>query len=913
MAENNLDKSKEDDRLGIITCSFCGSEGAVISHNSEAKTQPCRECGGAGAWLARGNEKYFWRPRNGIIPAALRRLKFFTAVAVKIAAIFFIVFSYSEAAFFTESSGDIFALFTERGFAPFIFWLSALILIYWICALRIAAKKEREGDYDIFKIALGAFNKAEARQGKGFNIDSFLDSSAKRKISEAEAIAKKLKSRVNIWHLLKALFEDPDIKRIISRLEVDQKEIIGLINSKIKETAAPILGEEKIRLSADIKKAVIGSLLEAVKMGRKNIDEISLFISAAINFKDVNFFLRESGINADNFYMGVLWSQRKSGGGIFQMLFAKKGPRKVTIKHRIMNSAWTARPTPILDRFSYDITDLAAAGVLSPIAGREKEVREVMRILERNSKNNALLIGETGSGRRSIVKEIGRLIANDSCLPKLRDKRLVSLDASLVVSGVRAGGELEERIQNILQEIQLAGNIILFIPDIHNLADSGAEHGFDVSEILTPVFRQSFLQVIGTTTFFDYHQSIEKRGDFADTFDMVKVEEVTPDVALEILSRASYGIETKEEVLFTFNALKKAVELSQRYITNKLLPAKAVDLLSEAAVMVRVKSGKDSLVRSKDIMALVTEKTGVPVIDITGKEAERLNNLETEIHKRMVGQDLAVKAISEAIKRMRVGLKNEKKPMGVFLFLGPTGVGKTELAKTLAEVYFGSEKLMARLDMSEFQSAQSIEKLIGSPDGAISGQLTEAVKNKPFSLVLLDEFEKSHPNVLNLFLQVFDDGRLTDGLGRLVDFTNTIIIATSNAGSKIIQERLAEGKTIPEFQAEFEKNLLEYFRPELLNRFNAQIIFKTLSMDDISQIARLQIKKLSKRLEAAQGIELEITDEAVAKISRIGYNPFYGARNLQRMITEKIENVIADKFLKGEIKRGQVYTIREIE
>ena len=251
--------------------------------------------------------------------------------------------------------------------------------------------------------------------------------------------------------------------------------------------------------------------------------------------------------------------------------------------------------------------------------------------------------------------------------------------------------------------------------------------------------------------------------------------------------------------------------------------------------------------------------------------------------------------------------------MGVFLFLGPTGVGKTELAKTLAEVYFGSEKLMVRLDMSEFQTAQSIEKLIGSPDGAVSGQLTEAVKNKPFSLVLLDEFEKANAGVLNLFLQVFDDGRLTDGLGQLVDFTNTIIIATSNAGSKIIREKIEEGKTIPEFQAEFEKTLLENFRPELLNRFNAQIIFKTLSEDDINKIAKLQIKKLSKRLEAAQGIELAITDEAVAKISRMGYNPFYGARNLQRVITDKVENIIADKFLKGEIKRGQVYTIRGVE
>ncbi len=912
MPEINIDKN-EKSVAEIITCSVCNGLGTVVVHHSKAVSQLCQDCGGAGVWLAKGNEKYFWRPENGIISIVFRRLKPVMIIIIKVLAISLIIFSYSRAAIFLELQENVFALFIVRGLTPFLFWTVTLILIYWIYSWRMAAKKEREKDFDIFKIVLGAFAKAETKKGKGFNIESFLDSSAKRKIHEAEEIAKKSKSQVNIWHLLKALFKDRDIERVISRLEVNQKEIIDLIDNKIKETAIPVFQEGEIQFSGDIKKAIICALREAVKLGRKNIDEISLFISAAINFKDVNFFLRESGISAENLHLGVLWSGREDNGGFLKTLFARKGARRVMIKHRIMNSAWTARPTPILDRFSYDITDLAAAGVLPPIVGREREVNEVMRILERNSKNNVLLIGETGSGRRSIVKEIGRLMAGDSCLSKLKDKRLVSLDASLVVSGVRAGGELEERVQMILQEIQLAGNIILFIPDIHNLAESGAEHGFDISEILTPVFRQNYLQVIGTTTFFDYHQSIEKRGDFADTFDMVKVEEVSPDITLEILSRKSYGIEMKEDVLFTFNALKKAVELSQRYIANKLLPAKAIDLLSEAAVMVRVRSGKGSLVESKDIMALVTEKTGVPVIDITGKEADRLNNLEAEIHKRMVGQDLAVKAISEAIKRMRVGLKNEKKPMGVFLFLGPTGVGKTELAKTLAEVYFGSEKLMARFDMSEFQSVQSIEKLIGSSDGVTSGQLTEAVKKKPFSLVLLDEFEKAHPNVLNLFLQVFDDGRLTDGAGRLVDFTNTIIIATSNACSKIIQERMGEGKTIPEFQAEFEKNLLEYFKPELLNRFNAQIIFKTLSEDDIAQIAKLQIRKLSRRLEEAQGIELKITEDAVAKISRMGYNPFYGARNLQRVITEKIENLIAGKFLKGEIKRGEIYTIREID
>lgn len=909
MADANNDK-KQAGTVGVATCPTCRGLGTVIDAVS-GKGRPCPECHGLGMWLIKGKEKYYWRPENEIVLEVTEYSKSFEGIALRVLTIGFIIFSFYRASLFFDPAKDPLFLFNQRGMAAFLFWVSIFILSYWMYSWRLAAKKERERDFDIFKIVLGAFPKAETE--KGFNIELLLDHKARAKLNEAEELARKTKSQVSIWYLLKVLLEDPSIGQVLTRLEVDQKEIVKLVDKKIEEASVPILGGDKFQYDADIRKAVIGALREAVKLDKKEIDELSLFVSVAINLKDVNFFLQESGINAGNLHLGVLWSQRKSGTSFMQRLFVKKGPKRVVVKHRVMNRAWTARQTPTLDKFSYDITDLAAARVLPRVVDREQEISEVMRILERNSKNNVLLVGETGSGRRSIVRAIARLMISDNCLSKLRDKRLVSLDASQVISGVRAGGELEARIQKILQEIQLAGNIILFVPDIHNLAESGSAHGFDVSEILAPVFRQSYLQVIGTTTFFDYHQSIEKRGDFADTFDIVKVEEVTPDVALEILTKESYSIEKKEEVLFTFNALKKAVELSQRYITNKLLPAKAVDLLSEAAVMVRVRSGKDSLVRSKDIMSLVTEKTGVPVVDISGKEAERLNTLESEIHSKMIGQDMAVKAVSEAIKRMRVGLKNEQRPMGVFLFLGPTGVGKTELAKTLAEVYFGSEKQMVRLDMSEFQSVQSIEKLIGSGDGTVTGQLTEAVKKKPFCLVLLDEFEKAHPNVLNLFLQVFDDGRLTDGLGRLVDFTNTIIIATSNAGSKIIQERLAEGKTIPEFQAEFEKNLLEHFKPELLNRFNAQIIFKTLTEDDINKIARLQIQRLSKNFEKAQGIELRITDEAVAKIARMGYNPFYGARNLQRVITEKIENLIADKFLKGEIKRGQVYTIRDIE
>lgn len=891
----------------IAVCPAC--DGAGNNPGANLGDANCRNCGGKGAWIQRENVKFFWSPQIAAAEAAVNYFKYFSNIFIKSASWIFVAFAYLAAAdFAAEHKNGFLSLLSERGFVPLAFWLATGVLLYRLYRMKFSAEEFWGETFE----GLRNFSARPSQSGKmEINVDRFLAKSAKAEIKEAMEASKAAKNSAQILYLFRAIVNDPEISVIFEKLEKDPRKIIKLINEKIKEAApdpAIYAGE-----SLEFKKAALFSFVYSLLAGENEIDKKNIFLALVENFKDVEFLMEEFGFRVEDLGSAVWWAERKRSYGFWKKLFRGSKNRRVEIRHRIMNRAWTARPTPLLDQFSYDITDYAAAGAITPTIGREREIGETMRVLERNSKNNVLLIGETGSGREAIVKAIGRLMVRDETLSKLKDKRLVSLDAPLIISGAKAGGELEERIQMILREIQLAGNIILFIPNIHSLAESGAEHGFDISEILTPVFTQSFFQVIGTTTFYDYHRVIEKRGDFADIFEIVKIDEVSPEVALEIIVLQSPAIEDKEEVSFTFSALKKSIELSRRYISNKLLPAKAIDLLSEAAVMVRVDRGKDAIVGESDIMKLVTEKTGIPVIDINVSEAKKLINLEEEIHKRMVDQAEAVKAVSEAIKRMRVGLKNEKRPMGVFLFLGPTGVGKTELAKTLAEVYFGSEKAMVRLDMSEFQEPRSIDRLIGNVESQIGGILTEGVKRQPFSLVLLDEFEKSHPNVLDLFLQVFDDGRLTDGSGRVVDFTNTIIIATSNAGSKIIQARLKEGKFIADFKPEIEDYILKYFKPELLNRFNAQIVFKTLSESDILEIAKLQIKKLIKRFDEAQGIKLEVSPAALAKVAALGHSPFYGARNLQRVITEKIENLIANKFLRGEIKRGKVFTIKEIE
>lgn len=887
----------------IVVCPLCRGEG-------------CAKCEMRGVWLKVGEAKYFWLPKTGAASIISAAAKSILSALFKFLAAVFMFFSFWEAFNFSFAKGNgLYALFSQKGFVQLFFWASMAILVYWIYREKIKPSVFLEGD-------LASMPKID------LNIEPFFSASARNKIYAAIGRAQKEKNPGFVWHLLKILVSEKKMIPVFEKLEQNPEKVSRLIDqraasapeNKSEESAGGPLRQNSNEASEasasgapDAKKTALFAFVDMAALGKNKIDETCLLF-ALLRFNEINFFFeKEAEVETANLRYAAYWTQAKPAKGIFEGLFQKRGKRLVKIKHRIMNRAWTARQTPALDRFSRDITDLAAARVIAPIVDRKQEIDQVMRILERNSKNNALLIGEVGSGRKSIVNEIGRLMVREKALPKLHDKRLVALDASQVISGVRAGGELESRVHLILNEIQKAGNVILFIPDIHNLAESGSEYGFDISEILAPVFSMSTFQVIGSTTFYDYHKTIEKRGDFADTFDIVKVEEVSPEVALEILMREAPVLEDKEDVFFTFGALKKAVELSKRYIFNKLLPAKAVDLLSEAAVIVKTRRGKNATVSSEDMVNLITEKTGVPITKITAGEAARLVNLESEIHKRVIGQNEAVKAVSEAIKRMRVGLRNEKKPVGVFLFLGPTGVGKTELAKSLAEVYFGSEDSMIRLDMSEFQSAENIDRLIGSTDGNMNGRLTEGVKKQPFSLILLDEFEKTHPSILDLFLQVFDDGRLTDSFGRTMDFTNTIIIATSNVGSKIIQERLKQGKKLEDFRTEIEANLLNYFKPELLNRFNAQILFTTLSPEEVLQIAKLQIKKLSERLENAQGIKLEVLPEALDKIAGLGYSPLYGARNLQRVITEKIENVIADKFLRGEIKRGEIFTIKNIE
>ncbi|MCX7951518.1 MAG: ATP-dependent Clp protease ATP-binding subunit [Clostridiales bacterium] len=633
--------------------------------------------------------------------------------------------------------------------------------------------------------------------------------------------------------------------------------------------------------------------------------------------------------------------------------------------------------TPNLDQFGKDLTELAKEGKLDPVIGRDEETERVVEILCRRTKNNPCLIGEPGVGKTAIAEGLAQKIVEGNVPEILKNKRVVTLDLSGMLAGSKYRGEFEERLKKVIDEIKKAGNVILFVDEVHTIVGAGAAEGaMDASNILKPALARGELQVIGATTIDEYRKYIEKDSALERRFQPVMVGEPTEEESILILKGLRDKYEAHHKVKITDEAIEAAVTLSHRYITDRYLPDKAIDLMDEAASKVRLKtltappdvkkieeeiekvkkdkdeavnmqefekaaklrdreqelinelnklkenwqSKKDSemlSVTAEDIANVVSRWTNIPVNKLTETESERLLKLEEILHKRVVGQEEAVKSVSRAVRRARVGLKDPKRPIGSFIFLGPTGVGKTELTKALAEAMFGDENAMVRIDMSEYMEKHAVSRLIGSPPGYVGyeegGQLTEKVRRNPYSVVLFDEIEKAHPDVFNVLLQILEDGRLTDGKGKTVDFKNTIIIMTSNVGASTIKKQQSLGfaaKTEVEKENSYEKmkdNVMEdlkrTFRPEFLNRIDDIIVFHQLEEKDIEKIVELMINSVLKRLKDL-GIEVEYTEEAKKHLAKAGFDPVYGARPLRRAITKAVEDKLSEEMLKGNIKKG---------
>ena len=638
------------------------------------------------------------------------------------------------------------------------------------------------------------------------------------------------------------------------------------------------------------------------------------------------------------------------------------------------SNASTSAATPTLDGLARDLTEVAREGQLDPVIGRSNEITRVIEVLARRTKNNPVLIGEPGVGKTAIAEGLAQQVVNNEVPEILRDKRVMTLDMGTVVAGTKYRGEFEDRMKKVMEEIRQAGNVILFIDELHTLIGAGgAEGAIDASNILKPSLARGELQCIGATTLDEYRKYIEKDAALERRFQPIQVDEPSVDESIQILQGLRDRYEAHHRVKITDEAIEAAAKMSDRYISDRFLPDKAIDLIDEAGSKVRlrsyttppnlkeletkleaIRSEKNAAVQSQefekaasfrdkeqkmkeeldktkkewkeeqgkteskvtvnDIAQVVAMWTGIPVSKIAETESIKLLKMEDTLHERVIGQAEAVTAISKAIRRARAGLKDPKRPIGSFIFLGPTGVGKTELARALAETMFGDEDAMIRVDMSEYMEKHSTSRLVGSPPGYVGheegGQLTEKVRRKPYSVILLDEIEKAHPDVFNILLQVLEDGRLTDSKGRTVDFRNTVVIMTSNVGAQALKTNRYVGFNLQDSDHDYEgmkskmlEELKKTFRPEFLNRVDEMIVFHSLEKEHLRKIVTLMANELSKRLKE-QDIVLELTDAAKIKISEVGYDPEYGARPLRRALQKHVEDRLSEELLKGTALTG---------
>ena len=617
--------------------------------------------------------------------------------------------------------------------------------------------------------------------------------------------------------------------------------------------------------------------------------------------------LAAAGLSVNDIYTDIL---AVFGTGSFKPRSQPPVQPKATVKHS---------ETRVLDQYSRDLTMLAASGSFDPVIGRDEEIRRSVQILSRRSKNNPVLIGEPGVGKTAVAEGIAAYIAGSDAPDSMAGKRLVALDLPALLAGTKYRGDFEERVKAVLKDVKKAGDVILFIDEMHTMIGAGsAEGAIDAANILKPALGRGEVQIIGATTPEEYRRHIEKDAALERRFQPVKIAEPSRGDSLKMLGAVRQGLEKHHGVKISDAALTAAVDLSARYINDRFLPDKAIDLADEAAAHIRVSGG--GLVTAEDIAGIVSMWTGIPVANLSADETKRLCNMESILHRRVIGQNEAVTAVSRAIRRGRVGLSDPDRPIGSFLFLGPTGVGKTELCRALAEAVFGESDAMIRLDMSEYMEKHAVSKLIGSPPGYVGyedgGQLTERVRRKPWSVVLFDEIEKAHEDVWGILLQIMDDGRLTDSAGRVVSFRNTIIVMTSNVGAKSISDGRPRMGFTPDggdeaqlMRTRINEELRRTFKPEFLNRIDETIVFRRLSRAEIRSIAERMLLTVAERFKAL-GMTLSVPDQVVDFLAERGYDEKYGARPLRRAIRSMIEDKAAELMLTDSLGRGDTVQAR---
>jgi ATP-dependent Clp protease ATP-binding subunit ClpC len=766
----------------------------------------------------------------------------------------------------------------------------------------------------------------------------FLDSTNELLQREARQAAEWGSADLNTEHLLHAALEDKVVRRVLEGADADPDQIRAQLEEETEKEARKDVSPS---LAPDAKRALLAAYEESQALG-------------------------SSYIGPEHVLLALASDEESEAAGVLSRFGLSHTRLRGAVMRGVDNDGEAREPkssTPTLDEYSRDLTRMAREGKLDPVIGRPEEIETTIEVLSRRTKNNPVLIGDPGVGKTAIVEGIAQRIVNEEVPETLSDKRVLALDLSGLVAGTQYRGQFEERLKKVVDEVsENPEGQILFIDELHTVVGAGAAEGsMDASNMLKPALARGELHCIGATTVDEYRKNIEKDAALERRFQPVLVGEPTVDDTMDILRGLKDRYEAHHRVKITEEAIVAAAELSDRYITDRFLPDKAIDLVDQASARVRLRSktkpvdtreledevrrlkrekdqavsaedfgraqdlkgqiqeSQDRLgalkggrqhvaeVTAEDIAEVVSRQTGIPVSQLTQEERERLLKLEGQLHERVVGQEEAVEAVAEAVRRSRAGLSDPDRPIGSFLFLGPTGVGKTELARTLAEALFGDEAAMVRIDMSEFQERHTVSRLVGAPPGYVgyeeAGQLTERVRRRPYSVLLLDEIEKAHPDVFNILLQILDDGRLTDSQGRTVDFKNAVIIMTSNMGAERIQAHARKKESFEELKEDMLQIVRHHLRPEFVNRIDEIIVFRALTKEQIADIARLLLERTRRRLRA-QDVELEFTQEAVNLVATEGFDPEFGARPLRRTIQRKVDNELSRMLLEGSLNSG---------
>lgn len=901
--------TEEKSENQFIACPKCHGSGKNQSGFS------CQSCGGMGVGVFYLGKFFYWGLNLGIAVIELDHLRKKIHKIINLVAYLIGFIGLLSLAFWVFQSSqnvqnlEVFAFWKIQNLFLLIFWIGvvALMFVYY----RIAEEERQK--HKIKPITYNdRFSKYKLPNNweelkvwhKRNKIDTAkgIDDKTMAVVEEAYMLARKLNHQyVTPMHLFFSAMADPQIGAILSRLNIDNQQLMNKLKEYISRYPQ---SKERTIFSKEIKKVFIDSYLDASKLGQDRITTKNFLIPCYESEEILREILFDLEIDKNKIFNVIMWFV------INDKLVESYKQYKQAAKFKPgknMDRAYTAVATPTLNQFAYDLTVAAKWGRLDYCVARDKTLEDIFYHFE-SGYNGVVLIGPKGVGKETVIDGIAQLMVKEDVPPSFQDKRLVELDASRLISGSDASGA-QGRMRAAIDEVMRAGNIILYIKNVENFIgiSAGGEQSLDLSDVLAGAVERKEIYCLASASLENYTKYIE-RDAIGDVMAKVEIKEPEGNQAIQIIeSKISY-FEGKYKVYFSYNAIEDVINLSTKYIHDKYLPEKAIHILELVAVKTLKKKGPQALVSREDIAVAISEMTGIPVTKISVSESEKLLSLEENIHKRMIGQEEAVKMISASLRRARTDLREGNRPIANFLFLGSTGVGKTELAKTVSEIYFGDEKYMIRVDMSEYQHPDSVKKMIGDAQGA-KGYLTEAVRRQPFALVLLDEIEKAHPDILNLFLQVMDDGRLTDGQGRTIDFTNSILIATSNAGALYIQKEIFAGTDHETIKTVLiNEHLNKVMRPELINRFDGVIVFEPLSIQNVVEITKLMLHKIEKMLDK-KGISFRAESEGVLTLAKLGYDPKFGARPLRRLLQDRIEDVIANKILRKELKRRDTVVI----